>query len=74
MYESLACGVPVVAFDAGGVPDAVRHLETGYLAPLRDRLASNARAMMVSEFSLERQVTRFSTLHSSVLPEASLCN
>jgi glycosyltransferase involved in cell wall biosynthesis len=36
MYESLACGVPVVAFDVGGVPDAVRHMETGYLARARD--------------------------------------
>jgi len=30
--ESLACGTPVVAFDIGGTPDAVRHLETGWLA------------------------------------------
>ena len=32
VVESIACGTPVVAFDVGGIPDAVRHLETGYLA------------------------------------------
>jgi glycosyltransferase involved in cell wall biosynthesis len=34
--ESLACGTPVVAFDVGGVADAVRPLETGYLAASGD--------------------------------------
>jgi glycosyltransferase involved in cell wall biosynthesis len=34
--ESLACGVPVVAFKVGGVVDAVRHGETGYLAAPQD--------------------------------------
>jgi glycosyltransferase involved in cell wall biosynthesis len=32
MYESLACGVPVVAHRIGGIPDAVLHMETGLLA------------------------------------------
>lgn len=36
VIESLACGTPVVSFGVGGIPDAVRHLETGYLAPLGD--------------------------------------
>jgi glycosyltransferase involved in cell wall biosynthesis len=30
--ESQACGTPVVAFETCGLPDAVRHHETGYLA------------------------------------------
>jgi glycosyltransferase involved in cell wall biosynthesis len=30
--ESMACGTPVIAFDAGGIPEYVRHLETGLLA------------------------------------------
>jgi len=34
--ESMACGIPVVAFDVGGIPDAVRHEQTGVLAPLGD--------------------------------------
>jgi glycosyltransferase involved in cell wall biosynthesis len=32
VLESLACGVPVVSFDVGGVGDAVRPGETGFLA------------------------------------------
>lgn len=32
LIESLACGTPVVAFDVGGVPEMIRHMETGYLA------------------------------------------
>lgn len=32
ILESLACGTPVVAFDAGGTPDMVMHKQNGYLA------------------------------------------
>mgnify|MGYP002384405588 CR=1 FL=1 len=36
VLESLACGTPVVAFDVGGVGEAVRPMETGYLARYKD--------------------------------------
>ena len=36
VIESMACGTPVVCFDVGGVSDAVRHMQTGYLATYRD--------------------------------------
>jgi glycosyltransferase involved in cell wall biosynthesis len=36
LIEALACGTPIVSFDVGGVPDMVRHLETGYLARYKD--------------------------------------
>jgi glycosyltransferase involved in cell wall biosynthesis len=36
ILESLACGVPVVGFDVGGVPDAVRPGVTGLLARVGD--------------------------------------
>lgn len=34
--ESLACGTPIVAFDTCGLPDIVRHEQTGYLAKAFD--------------------------------------
>ena len=36
LIESLACGTPIVAFDVGGIPEMVRHMETGYLARYQD--------------------------------------
>lgn len=36
IQESMACGTPVVSFRVGGVPDLVRHGETGYLAEPED--------------------------------------
>lgn len=36
VMEAMSCGVPVVAFDCGGVSDMIDHLENGYLARNRD--------------------------------------
>lgn len=37
--EAQAVGTPVVSFSTGGIPEAVRHGETGLLAPERDEAA-----------------------------------
>lgn len=36
VIEALACGTPTVSFDVGGVPEAVRHNTSGYLATYAD--------------------------------------
>ncbi len=41
VIEALACGVPVVAFNSGGIPEIVEHKKTGYLVDIQhpDELA-----------------------------------
>ena len=36
VLEAMACGVPVVSFDVGGVKEAVLHKENGYIAKYKD--------------------------------------
>jgi glycosyltransferase involved in cell wall biosynthesis/peptidoglycan/xylan/chitin deacetylase (PgdA/CDA1 family) len=36
VLESLSCGTPVVAFKTGGIPELIRHKETGYLAEYKN--------------------------------------
>jgi glycosyltransferase involved in cell wall biosynthesis len=37
--EAAGCGVPVIAFAAGGIPEMIRHRESGWLAPVKDAVA-----------------------------------
>lgn len=40
--EAAACGIPVVGFNSGGIPDIVRDGETGLLCPVKDTQALQA--------------------------------
>ena len=85
LIEAMAAGIPVVATAVGGVPDVVRHGETGWLAPSGDaaaladsvklaltggdRLVARARAEVLQRFSKERLVTDMERLYDSLLQE-----
>lgn len=36
VLESFSCGTPVISFDVGGIPEMVRPMKTGLLAPVGD--------------------------------------
>jgi len=54
--EAMACQVPVIATHTGGLPEVVRHGETGYLAPVGDveALAGYALELLGDEKRLRR--------------------
>ena len=36
IMEAMACGVPCLGFNVGGIPEEIEHLKTGYVAAYRD--------------------------------------
>jgi N-acetyl-alpha-D-glucosaminyl L-malate synthase BshA len=55
--EALACGVPVIASDVGGLPEVVRDGEVGFLCPLGDVAGMAARARrLLDEPGLRREM------------------
>ena len=45
--EAMACAVPVVGSDAGGLPEVVKHTESGYLLPVGDVEGMAARTLEI---------------------------
>jgi len=61
VIESLACGTPVIGFRTGGIPEQIRHQQTGYLAQSgsSDDLAAGIRWVLdqMPADGLRRQAT-----------------
>lgn len=56
--EAHACGIPVVAFDVGGLSDIVGDRQTGFLAPAFDvRQFAGSVAMLLSDDPLRREMS-----------------
>ena len=51
IMEALSCGIPVVAFNTGGIPDMVEHRHNGYLAEYKsdDDLAAGINYVLSSD-------------------------
>jgi len=59
ILEAMACGVPVIATGAGGVPEVVTDGETGYLHPVGDVDAMAASALrLLADDELRRRFGR----------------
>ena len=69
VMEALACGVPAVAFDTGGLPEMIDHSRNGYLARYRSAedlaegirfVLDNARKNQLKEAARQSATERFS--------------
>jgi phosphatidyl-myo-inositol dimannoside synthase len=57
LVEASGCGLPVVAGDSGGIPDAVRDGETGFLVPAEDPAGfANAICRLLGDPALARRL------------------
>jgi glycosyltransferase involved in cell wall biosynthesis len=57
VLEAMACGVPIVGVDVGGIPDMVRSGINGLTTPVGDAEAlANAMALVLNDARLQRQM------------------
>lgn len=65
LLEAMACQVPVVATNIGGIPEVIVHNETGFLSNVGDTddMAANALALLTND-ELHQQVTKAAYLRA----------
>ncbi len=75
ILESMACATPVITFKTGGIPELVKHLETGYLAEYKntrdfmdgiDFYVKNRVEMTKSSFQASEHVNRNFSLNKMI--------
>ena len=82
VLEAMACAVPVIGSQAGGIPEAVEHGRTGFLVPTADpRAIADAAGRLLGDSALRRRMgdaaraaatARFSAIAQSRLLEDAL--
>ena len=75
--EAMACGVPVVATEVGGIPEQIEDGENGYLTPAGDAEAMAARVQqLLSDSDLGKRLAasaeEFARQHFSITKQAEL--
>jgi len=64
VMEALACGTPCVAFDSGGMPDMIEHMQNGYLARAFDADAlAEGIAWVLEDTSRWKQLSQNARAH-----------
>src|SRR5262249_20268227 len=58
LIEALACGVPAVASDTGGIPEIVEHRRTGLLVPPQDPARAAAAIAELTDPGLRADLRR----------------
>lgn len=81
IMEAMACGVPVIAFPIGGIPDMVIHKETGYLAETeeeylagiqwcldnKEKLSSASRNKVINDYHPNRIANMYNQLYKEII-------
>lgn len=83
VMEALACGVPCVTFNIGGMPDLIQHQYNGYLAEpfssedlasgiiwtlaKQEALSANARQTVLKKFELTQIAEQYQVLYEQII-------
>src|SRR5699024_10882999 len=59
LLEAMACGVPCIGTNVGGIPEVITHYETGYLVELGDvKQAGRYALQLLSDDKLYEQLSK----------------